>query len=206
MAETDQHRDQMVDLIGSLRFRYRRRRNVYVSGNLLLYYVEGDKRKHVSPDVFLVKGIPNHRREYYLLWQERKSPDVVFEITSKSTRDEDLTDKFELYRDILRVSEYFLFDPFGEYLQPPLQGFRLRTGRYVPIRPVNGRLPSKVLGLHLERVGVELRLYDPATGQYVPTPQELVEQTEAARRQAEAEVERLRRELEALRSRQAREP
>ena len=86
-----------------------------------------------------------------------------------------------------------------------MKGFRLRNGVYVPIRPVNGRLPSKVLGLHLERVGVELRLYDPATGQYVPTPQELLAQTEAARQQAEAEVERLRRGLEAPRSRQARE-
>jgi len=215
MAETDQHRDQMVDLIESLKIRYKPHRKVYVSGNLVLYYVEGDKRKHLSPDVFLVKGILNHPRDYYLLWEERKSPNVVFEIASKSTRNEDLTQKFEIYRDILRVSEYFLFDPFGEYLQPSLKGFRLRNGQYVPIRPVNGRLPSKVLGLHLERVGVELRLYDPATGEYVPTPRELLAQTEAARQQAEeaqreeaaarekaeTELERLRRELEALRTR-----
>jgi hypothetical protein len=28
-----------------------------------------------------------------------------------------------------------LFDPFEEYLEPSFQGYRLRQGKYVPIRP-----------------------------------------------------------------------
>jgi Uma2 family endonuclease len=220
MAETDIHRDDMVDLIQTLQDRYADHPKVYVSGNLLLYYVEGDKRKHLAPDVFLVRGIAKRLRDYYLLWEEKKSPNAVIEVTSKSTRAEDLKTKFHLYQDVLKVKEYILFDPRAEYLDPPLQGYRLQKGRFVPIQLVDGRLPSKELGLHLERVGVELRLYDPATGQRLPTRKEAREreaqaraqaeartqQAEAqvqreaqARARAEAEAERLRREIEALR-------
>ena len=61
----------------------------------------------------------------------------------------------------MRVSEYFLFDPTEDYLKPPLQGFRLAGEDYIPIEPVGGRLPSQVLGLHLERDGQELRFFNP---------------------------------------------
>ena len=186
MAETDVHRDDMSDLIETLKVRYFNHPNVYVSGNLLLYYVRGDRRRHVSPDVFVVDGVPKRRRDYYLLWQEAKGPDVAIELTSQSTRTEDLEDKFILYRDVLKVREYFLFDPHAEYLDPPLQGNRLIDGQYLSIEPVNGRLPSEVLGLHLERNGEELRLYDPATDRWLPTPREAVLQAEAARQQEAA--------------------
>jgi Uma2 family endonuclease len=199
MAETDVHRDDMVDLIQTLKARYATNPTVYVSGNLLIYYVEGDKHKHVSPDVFVVRGIPNHRRLYYLVWEEGKAPEVVIELTSKSTRREDLKEKFLLYQDTFKVKEYFLFDPYAEYLEPPLQGYRLRKGKFAPVKMVKGRLPSKILALHLERVGEELRLVDPATGQRLPTREEATAQAEAARQQAEAEVERLRQELQAVR-------
>jgi hypothetical protein len=121
------------------------------------------------------------------VWEEGKGPDVVFEFTSESTRDEDLDDKYNLYQDVLKVSEYFLFDPKQEYLTPSFQGFRLRSGRYVSIEPVAGRLPSEVLGLHLEREGVFMRLHDPATGQKLLTSWESLSVTEAALRKAEAE-------------------
>ena len=72
---------------------------------------------------------------------------MVFEVTSKKTRKQDLTKKFEIYRDVLRVREYFLFDPFEEYLDPSLQGYRLVDGNYEPIAMVKGGMPSEVLGL-----------------------------------------------------------
>lgn len=216
MAETDLHRDDMVDTIHILQDFYADRPRVYVSGNLLLYYEEGNPRKHISPDVLVSIGIDKEpRRDYYLVWKEGKAPDFVGEITSKTTRREDQKTKFALYRDVLKVPEYIQFDPRAEYLKPPLQGFRLIGGDYVPIELVDGRLPSKVLGLHLERDGERLRLFDPTTGQYLLTR---LEQREAAerraeeeRRRAEAAVadqqrlaeenERLRREIEALRGR-----
>src|SRR5262249_5224635 len=140
--------------------------------------------------------------------EEGKAPEAAIELTSKSTRREDLGKKMAIYRDVLKVKEYFLFDPHREYLKPPLQGYRLRQGDYRPIKPVAGRLPSQVLGLHLEADGGVLRLYDPATGRWVPTPAEVRQQAEAARQQAEAarqqaeeENVQLRQELAALRRR-----
>jgi Uma2 family endonuclease len=197
MAETDWHRDLMLDLIQELKAYYAAKERVYVSGNLLLFYERGNRRRHVSPDVFVVKGVAKYDRPNYLLWEE-KNLDVVIELTSSSTRREDMATKYRLYRDTLQVKEYFLFDPLGDYLDPPLQGHRLRGGEYHPVRAVAGRLPSRALGLHLERNGRELRLYDPEAEGWLPTPLERAER-------AESEVERLRRELQALR-RQPREP
>jgi Uma2 family endonuclease len=195
MAETELHGLVMVALIQTLREYFRARPRVYVWGNLLVFYQRGDRRKHVSPDVFVVRGVPKRVRDNYLIWEEGKAPEFVIELTSSSTRREDQTRKFALYRDVLKVKEYFLFDPFQDYLDPPLQGYRLRAGRYVPIRPVDGRLPSRVVGLHLERDGSDLRLWDPQTGLRLLTPEEALR----------AENERLRREIEDLR-RQARKP
>ncbi len=194
MAETDWHRDLMMALIQTLGAYYADDPMVYVSGNLLVFYEPGNRRRHLSPDVFVVRGVEKRQRPNYLIWEERKGPEVVIELTSSSTREEDLEDKYELYQDNLRVPEYFLFDPLGDYMRPQLQGYRLFRGRYRPVAAIENRLPSKVLGLHLEADGRDLRLYEPASKQWLLTPQERAAQ-------AEAEVDRLRRELEARRRR-----
>ncbi|RUL85269.1 Uma2 family endonuclease [Tautonia sociabilis] len=213
MAETDRHRRLMMDLIETLEERYADDPGVYVSGDLLLFYEEGNKRRHVAPDVFVTFGIPKRARDHDLLWLEGKGPDVVIEVTSKTTRREDQTKKRTLYQDVLRVPEYFQIDPTEDDLKPPFQGHRLVDGAYVPIDPVNGRLPSAALGLLLERDGAHLHLIDPATGLRLLTPRERAEEehrhrleadrkraeAEARAAEAEAENDRLRRELEELR-------
>jgi Uma2 family endonuclease len=196
MAETEIHRDDMMDLIRTLQHHYADAPMVCVSGNMLMYYEEGNRRKHLSPDVFVVRGIPKKERKYYLIWEEGKAPDVVIELTSKSTKREDQGKKRDLYRDVLRVPEYFLFDPTEDYLKPPLQGFRLEGDEYIRIEPIDGRLPSEVLGLHLERDGKELRLYDPETRSRLPKP---LERENASKREAEMakrEAETAKREAE----------
>ena len=193
MAETDTHRLQMTDaLIHPLKERYRDR-DVYVSGNLFFYYEEGNPRAVVAPDVFVVFGVSSETRRTYKLWEEGQAPSVVFELTSKSTYEDDLSRKRLLYEE-LGVQEYFLFDPLHEYLRPPLQGYWLTDeGYFVPVLPVqlpNGdwQIESEVLGLLLETADHNLRLYDPDKEEYLRTPEE----TEAALRDAEAEIERLR--------------
>lgn len=62
--------------------------------------------------------------------------------------------------------------------------------KHVPIEMVEGRLPSEVLGLHLERDGEWLRLYNPATGLWLPTPEEREAALERAHERAEAERQR----------------
>jgi Uma2 family endonuclease len=223
MGETDWHRNVMFDMIETLKAWYGDQQ-VYVTGNLLLFYEEGNRRKHISPDTMVVKGARQGVRLNYLVWQEGRTPNVVIEITSPSTRNEDLRKKYEIYRTILRVSEYFLFDPLDEYLKPRLQGFRLIGDEYVPIEPQSRRLPSKELSLHLEASGKQLRLFDPVAGVWLPTIQERAQQAELAQQQAElaqqqaelaqqqategerralAENERLQRELDDLRNRLA---
>ncbi len=214
MAETESHRQIVVDTIQTTQDHFAADPMVYVSGDLLLFYEAENRNKHVAPDVFVVRGVPKlPLRDHYLLWQEGQGPDFILEVTSKSTRKEDQTKKLALYRDVLKVPEYFLFDPFEEYLDPPFQGHRLVRKRYVPIESVRGRLPSVALGLHLERAGTELRLYDPAAGRRLPTRAERAleaeaqlgraaiqrQQVETRLDRAEAEIERLRRELEGLR-------
>jgi Uma2 family endonuclease len=187
MAETEIHRNDMTDLIQTLEDRYAEKPMVCVSGNMLMFYEEGNRRKHVSPDVFVVLDIPKKERENYLIWEEGKAPDTVIEVTSKSTKREDQKKKHDLYRDVLRVREYFLFDPTQDYLKPPLQGFRLVGDEYIRIKPVDGRLPSEVLGLHLERDGKELRLFDPETRSWLP---KRLEREQAAEQRAETANQR----------------
>lgn len=200
MAEAEVHRDLMLDLIHTLIDHFADVPDVCVSGNLLMFYEEGNKRRHVSPDVFVVRGVVKRQRLHYLIWEEGKGPDFVIELTSKSTRNEDVRTKKALYRDVMGVAEYFLFDPLGDYLNPRLQGYRLVEGEYRPIEPVQGRLPSLTTGLHLEAHKDELRLLDPVTGRRLANFQEVKAEAASARRAA-VENDRLRQEIEDLRRR-----
>jgi hypothetical protein len=147
-----------------------------------------------------VFGVPNRRRRSYKTWVEGRFPDVVFEFTSASTQEQDLGDKFDIYQDVWRVKEYFLFDPLDEYLDPPLLGYRMSRGELRPIRPAKGAVSSKVLGVTLSRDGTRLVLRDTATGAELLTPEEQrVAVERAAREQAEAEGARLKAEIAALR-------
>jgi Uma2 family endonuclease len=206
MGETPLHGDNLAYLVQMLRVWFADDPRVYVAGNMFVHYAKGDRNKHLSPDVFVVRGVPKSttpERRNYRVWEEGgKAPDLVIELTSASTREEDMDDKMDLYQDTLRVREYFLFDPYAEYLDPPFQGRRLVRKRYRPIDPVKGRLPSEVLGLHLEPHDGFLRLYDLATRRWLLLPPE----EHQALLEAEAEVERLRRELEKLRRQPPKKP
>ncbi|MCE7937811.1 Uma2 family endonuclease [bacterium] len=210
MAETDLHRDEMVELIGLLKQRYADVPDVYVSGNLLLYYEEGNPRASVAPDVFVVFGVPKARRRVYKLWSEGVPPAVVIEVTSRKTRREDLLSKMALYAE-LRVAEYYLYDPAGEYLRPPLQGFRLEGEVYAVMAPdESGALRSERLAVGLRLDHGRLELLDPVTGQPFPRPSERAEALAAAERaldlerrraeRAEADLARLRIELDRRRA------
>jgi Uma2 family endonuclease len=174
MAESDLHREEMLDLIAGLQRRYRDSHDVYVTGNLFLYYRQGDPRAVVAPDVFLVRGVPKGRRRIYKLWEEGRAPSLVIEVTSDTTRGEDLSKKKRIYEQ-LGVEEYFLHDPEGDYLRPRLQGHRLVGGRYEPLEPEpNGSLQSRATGLTLQVEGLKLRLVDTASGQPLPWVDELI--------------------------------
>ena len=197
LAETDTHYRQITDLKFSLeQYCIRKFGQVYVAANLFLYYVEGDPRKVVAPDIFVVLGVSPGDRRIFKLWEEGKSPDVVFEITSKSTRIDDIGNKKGLY-EALGVSEYFLFDPLQEYMELQLRGYRLEEGLYRPIAEIP--LTCKSLGLILKvDKDRHLRLFEAGSEAPLPTPLEEAERAERearARLKLEEEVERLKKKL-----------
>lgn len=191
MGESDLHRDQTVDLIHALKVHYQEAADVYVTGNLLLYYEEGNARRHVSPDVMVVHGVPSGARGVFKLWQEGRAPSVVFEITSRSTRSEDLGRKKRLY-ERFGVREYVLFDPHQECLEPRLRIYRLAQDGYRLLDERETFLET--LGLHVAVVEGALRLREPESGRLLPT----VSQSEARAREAERELAELRRRLDVL--------
>jgi len=149
LGETGTHIDVTLTLLDVLRRYYMPRRDVAILSNMFVYYVEGNPRKNVAPDLFVMLGIPAN--------------------TKRRT-------------------------------------FKVR------IKADSGRLPSEVLGLHLERDGSDLRLYNPHTKAWERTSEEVaatlrereaalqrseaaLRNEEAARRQAQDEAERLRHEV-----------
>ena len=191
MAETDRHRKLMMDFIQMFEHHFREANNIYVSGNLLIYYEEGNPRKSIAPDVFVVFGAGKKPRRTYLTWEEGNTPDFVLEVASPSTYQHDFGSKKELYASVLAVKEYYIYDPYGD-ITPSFVGYRLVNGEYQEIAFVDGRLPSTVLDLELAEHEGNLRLYNPATQRWLQPPEERAEQVEAELAKALAELERLR--------------
>ncbi len=207
MAETDVHARCIMDVRTMLDAHFAADPDVYISGNIFLYYEEGNPRETVAPDVLVVRGVNKRLRRTYKLWEEGTPPGFVLEVSSPSTRWEDLATKRGLY-ELLGVREYVLFDPLREYLKPALQGFRLQAGAYRPISvtipPVDeaadrasGRVDdlalwSETLGLELRTAGDRLRLFDPKQALYLRTLGEEVE----ARRTAEVRAQQAERRVQ----------
>jgi Uma2 family endonuclease len=203
MAETTLHRKIMSNMIEGLEHWFRDAQDVWVGGNLFLYFEKGNPRAVVAPDVLLVHGVRKWDRPIYKLWEEGRAPSLVIEVTSSSTKDEDLNDKKDVYRR-LGVEEYFLFDPCGDYLEPPLQGYRLESGWYVPMpAETDGSLASRKAGLLLRTEGERLRLIDPETGRPLPWGEEQAEAREAAETAREAAEARAAEEAAARKAAEA---
>lgn len=199
MAESDQAREYLVYATKVLEVYFQNRPNVYVSGNLFIYYEQGNPESVVAPDVFVVFGVDNGDRRSYKTWEENnKTPDFVLEITSKATRTKDQGAKKGIYA-FLGVREYYQYDPTGDYLTPQLQGLRLVNGNYFPVATTTladgiVSLSSEVLGLELRIQSGEMRFYNPATGKTLPS----YEEEAAARQTAEEKTQRLAAKLREL--------
>ena len=194
MAENDAQRNAIMYGIGALMRHFRDRRDVYVSGDLLIYYEEGNPRVSIAPDVFVVFGVEKRARLNYKLWEEGRAPSFVLEVASPSTWREDLGRKRSVYAR-LGVREYWQYDPLGEHLPARLQGERLTPTGYVRQPAATGldgtlTLRSETLGLELRAApGREMRFRDPATGDDLRSHDEEAEGRVAAEQRAAAEAE-----------------
>ena len=192
LAESDHQYIPLTDTVSTLRNHYRKRTDVYVAGDMLLYYVLNDPSTSVAPDVFAVFGaLGNHPRDSWVVSRESgRVPDFVLEVASRSTWRRDREEKREIYAG-MGVSEYWRFDPMDEYFGVPLEAERLVDGAYQPIpigRDEDGVLRgySEVLGLELcVFADLSLRLYDPLRGAWLLNHR----RSEEARLASEAELE-----------------
>ncbi|MDE0626760.1 MAG: Uma2 family endonuclease [Bryobacterales bacterium] len=186
MSESDFQAWAIINARHFLGTHFRDRPDVYVSGNIFVYFNRANLSENVSPDILVAFGVERRRRRSYRTWEEGKAPDFVLEVLSPSTWKRDL-DKRKTYAR-LGVEEYFVFDPTGDFIQPMLQGYRLDWGTYSPmpgLEPLAVR--SRVLGLDLwVDEGRDLRMRDAATGENLWSPEE----SEACRRKAEGRAER----------------
>ncbi|CAD0229143.1 Uma2 family endonuclease [Planktothrix agardhii] len=207
--ETQRHKMQMDLLIDQLIPWLETREDGYVGGNMFLYFSLAQVRNQdfKGPDFFAVLGVPKKERKSWVVWEEGKAPDVIIELLSQSTAQEDKTNKKIIYQNQVRVPEYFWFDPFKP---DDLAGFILINGSYQPIFPDQfNRLFSQQLGLSLVRWSgvyktvetVWLR-WATSEGEILPTPDELSAQ-KAEQAQLQAEQAQLQAEQAQLQAEQA---
>jgi Uma2 family endonuclease len=191
---------QIPLLIELLAYWFRDRDDYYAGGNMFIYFSEDQarNRKYRGPDFFYVDGVNRlPMRRYWAVWQEGgRYPDLIIELLSATTAEEDPTTKKTLYERTFRTAEYFCYDPETEQLE----GWRLGPRqRYRAIAPnERGWREAEEVGLWLGTwrgvyqgyEAVWLRFFD-SEGRLVPTRAE-------AAVAAEAEVTRLKERLTEL--------
>lgn len=195
MGETDFHIILINELFQILKNYLKNEKDVRVFSDIMFYYEEGNPNKVVAPDLMIVKGIGKHLRRTFKLWEE-KSPDVIIEISSRTTWKEDFQKKFILYQTI-GVKEYYIFDPEYKYLAEPLVAYHLKNGEFQEVKLKRGRVFSPALGLEIVDTGETLRLFNPKTKSFLPTMVELEKEASKVEK-LQSEVEKLKAELAKL--------
>jgi Uma2 family endonuclease len=195
IAETDIHAKLLTYLRDALIIFFAERENVYVTGNIMFYYVEGSPEEVVSPDVMICFEIPKGDRTSYKTWEENDViPSVIIEISSRSTWGKDRVEKKILY-EVLGVKEYYIFSPKIKKNEPILLAYKLQNSQFVPIEIENNRVKSEILELELVINDETLRLFNQKTGEFLKNAQELaseVKEIHNENEQLKAEIERLK--------------
>jgi Uma2 family endonuclease len=216
--ESAWHRDQMNLLVENLRARWSDRTDYFCGGNMFIHFSpeRARNRDFRGPDFFAVLDVDGTReRDYWAVWEEEgKYPDVILELLSPTTENEDRTTKMRIYERTFRTFEYFLYDPETQLLE----GYRLNEKqRYRPIAEENGRLWCESFGCWLGhwdgpfqgQTNHWIRMFEP-NGELSPIFNEAADQradaeqhrADAEKRRADVMAEenaRLKAELEELR-------
>lgn len=204
--DTEKHMRQLSLLTSTFDVAWAGRDDVYVGGNMFVYFsaLQIKKNDFRGPDLFIVLNTKKRVRKSWVVWEEGgRTPNVVVEFVSPTTEHVDRGEKMRIYSRLLRVPNYFIFDP--ETLQ--LDGFQLdlQSSTYVPIKPdANGDLDCSELGL---RVGVRqgqfggiddhwLRFID-KSGHILPTSDDVAKQQTENARLANEQARQARDELRA---------
>ena len=206
--ETYRHRLAMNVLLDSLPTAFAERNDYFAGGNMFVYYSsEQVKNKDFrGPDFFVVLNVDGEReRQGWVVWEESgRYPDVIIELMSSSTAQIDTGIKKEIYGEIFRTPDYFVYHPFDPN---SLKGWRLQHGKgYQELeRNERGWLWSESLGLWLGNwsgtinkvTTTWLRFYAPE-GNLILLPKEAAQQelelekqrADAAQQEADLEKQR----------------
>ncbi|MGF1482599.1 MAG: Uma2 family endonuclease [Cyanophyceae cyanobacterium] len=199
--ESNRHRIAMNLLIRSLKHYWAERNNYFIGGNMFVYYSseQARNRDFKGPDFFVVLDVlDNSRRLGWVVWEENgRYPDMIVELLSDSTERQDLGQKKQLYEQVFKTKDYFVFHPFKA---DSLQGWHLDSDRgYQPIAPNSqGLLWCQSLELWMgiwsgvveDDSAVWLRFYD-REGHVVLLPEEAQQQrADAEQQRADAEQQR----------------
>ncbi len=198
--ETQRHKMQMDLLIHSLYPWLEQRDNAYIGGNMFIYYSAAQLKNQdfKGPDFFAVLDVPKVERKSWVVWEEGKAPDVVIELLSDSTADNDKTTKKEIYQDQMRVPEYFWYDPFDP---EDFAGFRLHGRTYEALTREEPGYFCEGLQLYLTRwegdyegVTTTWMRWADLEGNILPTRGEIAIQAQAEAQQARVEAEQAQAE------------
>ena len=112
MPATEFHGMQMHTLFDQFLRHFQVDDHIHVGMDNFIYYREGDLRKAVAPDVYVVLGAARFplRRSFYT-WAEGAVPTTVFEFLSDATDSEDRHEKVQIYLRDIGVQEYFIHQP-----------------------------------------------------------------------------------------------
>ncbi len=189
------HLQQMLLFIKCLEWWWQDRDDFFAAGNLTIYYSPYQLKSEDfrGPDFFVVLNTERKPRNSWVVWHENgQYPNVIIEILSSSTANNDRGLKKQIYQDTFRTPNYFWFDPNSL----EFAGFILVGGVYQPLEPnEQGWLWSQQLNLYLGVYQNQLRFFTPE-GEIVPTPEEVaIKEKQRAEQEAQrAEQERQRAE------------
>lgn len=151
-----------------------------------------------APDISVIKNVtdPEKPRGRFFVPDEGVKPFFVLEVVSPRYRNEDINRKPEIYRKA-GVSEYIIVDPGlkNDKISYTVSGYRVLGNRYVKIAPdPEGRIRSvttRVL-FDVSESGDRLIVIDDLTGEELLSDEERAEIAEAEVRRLKAEIDRLR--------------
>jgi Uma2 family endonuclease len=165
-----------------------------VLANQFLYYAQGFPRLRVAPDVMVIFDVEPGGRDNYKTWEEGQVPAVIFEMTSPGTRSKDDVEKKHLCEN-LGVTEYWQFDPRGEWIPEKLRGYQLQGEEEPVYVPIADNL-SQVLQLRLVVEDKIIAFYRLDNGVKLLPLAELNVAIEQQTQRAEAESQRADREAQ----------
>ena len=124
--ESNRHRIAMNVLIRSINQAFANRDDFFAGGNMFIYYssTQARNRDFKGPDFFVVLDVDGTReRQGWVVWEENgRYPDVIVELMSPSTAEADTGVKKNIYEQIFRTPDYYVFNPFDP---DSLQGWHL---------------------------------------------------------------------------------